>query len=178
VEQHVAKAGPKNSAAAFRSLEAELAALYSYEHQTTEAAAKAKAQIATVEARIKAICNLVHPDEPRYAERFIRLFSNRLRSSGDFVEYGQLSNHILSRLTEISEEKHRQASEDHRRRRAVEKSGRNKQMAEEFQSKKSNSHSHKSDSALKAEIGKHFGLNRSASIEAINRGLKSLGKQR
>jgi valyl-tRNA synthetase len=178
VEQHVAKANRNNSAAAFLSLEAKLNDL---ETPTTDAAAKATAvQIMEAFVRIKAICNLAHPAKPKFAERFIRLLSNRLRSSAHFAEYMQLRDHLLSRLTQISAEKHKQASEDHRRRRAVEKSDRNREMAEAFRSHKSNQqHSQKGDSALKAEIGKRFELrSRSASIEAINRGLKSLNKQR
>jgi valyl-tRNA synthetase len=177
VEQHVAKASRNNSAAAFLSL----AKLNNLERPTTEAATNpAVVQILEAFVRIKTICDLAHPAKPKFAECFIRLLSNRLRSSAHFAEYMQLRDHLLSRLTEISAEKHKQASEDHRRRRAVEKSDRNRQMAEAFRSHKSNQqHSQKSDSALKAEIGKRFELrSRSASIEAINRGLKSLSKQR
>src|SRR5262249_5528973 len=54
----------KNSAAAFRSLEAEFADLCRDEHQATEAAAaKAKARIAEVEAGIEDICKLAYPED-------------------------------------------------------------------------------------------------------------------
>jgi hypothetical protein len=46
------------------------------------------------------------------------------------------------------------------------------QMAREFQKRRSSSS--RSDSALKADIGRKHELKRSAAIEAVNRGLKKL----
>jgi hypothetical protein len=161
----VAKADRKNSTAALLSLEAEITSPCI----TEEAAAKAEEDIRKLTSSTF---------DPGFGEGFIHRLRRRWRSSVDFVEYEQQRAHLLNRLREISEENHRRASEEHRHRRAVIISDRNRQMAEEFLNKKSNQHSHRSDSSLKAKIGKDFDLNRSASIEAINRGLKSLGKQR
>jgi hypothetical protein len=168
VEKHMAKADRKNSVAAFLSLEAKYYEL---------AAKDAEAQIAKVEARVKDICKQTIPDRDPFGEfdeRFIFRMRRRSKSSADFAEYVMYRDLLLNRLREISEEKHRRAAEKGRRQRAVEKSERNKQMAEEFLQKRKLP-SNKSESALKAEIGrKHHGLGRSASIEAIKRGLKSL----
>jgi hypothetical protein len=160
----------------FLEIEAELNDL---EPPTSDAAAKAaEVQIWKALIRIKAICNLAFPGRP-FGDRFVHLLSNRLRSTAHFAEYSSLRDFLLNRLREVSEEQHKQASEDHRRRCAAENSDRNRQMAEAFLSQKSNQHSQKSDSAMKAEIGKKlFGLSRSTSIVAINQGLKSLSKQR
>lgn len=175
-EKHVAKVNPKNSAAAFRSLEAKFAKLQlPHHHKTKEAAEKAEARVAKVEARIKDICDLANCAEPSFGdfgERFILQLRKQWRSSQDFIDYGQERNRLLVRLGEVSAEKHRRASEEARRQRAVSISNRNRQMAQEFLSKKSNSY--KSDSALKAEVGKRRSLGRSASIDSINRGLKAL----
>ena len=85
VAKHMTTAKPKNSAAAFRSLEAEHADLCRDEHQTTkEAAARAEARIAKVEADIKDIANSVVLG---FGERFIRLLRNRFRSSGLSFDY-------------------------------------------------------------------------------------------
>ena len=160
----------KNSVAAFLSLEAKHYEL---------AAKDAEAQIAKVEARVKDICKQTIPDRDpfgEFGERFIYRMRRRWRSAADFAEYGTYRDLLLNRLREISEEKHKQAAEKGRRQRAAEKSERDKRMAEEYLQKKAlPSNKYKSDSALKAEIGsKHDDLGRSASIEAINRGLKSL----
>jgi hypothetical protein len=164
----MAKVDRKNSVAAFLSLEV------SYD----ELAAKDADAQAEVEARLKDICKQTIPDRDpffgEFGERFIYRMRRRWKSSADFAEYGMDRDLLLNRLRETSEEKHKQAAEKGRRQRAVEISERNKQMAEEFLQKRKNLPSHISGSALKAEIGKHHGLGRSASIEAINRGLKSL----
>ena len=93
----MAQAKPKNSAAAFRSLEAELSDLYRDVHQTTEeAAAKAEAMAAEAEARIKDICNLVNfAADPLFGERFIHRLTKRYRSSADAVEYAQQRDSLL-----------------------------------------------------------------------------------
>ena len=102
------------------------------------------------------------------------MLRNRFRSSGAFIDYAPERDRLLVRIEELSAEKQKQAPEEHRRRRAAFLSDRDSQMAQEFLNKKSNPHSFRSDSALKEEIGKRHDLGRSASIEAINRGLKSL----
>jgi hypothetical protein len=77
------------------------------------------------------------------------------------------------RLGKVSAEKQKRALEEARGKRVAFKVNRNKQMAREFvQQKRSNKYI--SDSALKARIGKREHLGRSASIEAIDRGLKDL----
>jgi hypothetical protein len=167
----------KYSAAAFRSLEAEHADLCRNEHQTTkEAAARAEARIAKVEADIKDISNSVVPGS---GERFIRLLRNRFRSSGFSFDYALERNGLLVRLEEISAEKQKHAPEESRRRRAAFLSDRDRQMAEEYRRKRNSpSYKNKSDSDLKADIGKRHRLrSRSASIAAVNRGLKSLGPE-
>jgi len=180
----VAKAKPKNSAAAFRSLEAELADLGRDEHQTTkEATAKAEARIAKIEAHIKAICNLTNFPERfsfggerliSFGEHFIGLLRNQFRSSGAFIDYHRERDRLLMRLGEISAEKQKQAPEESRRQRAALRSVRDEQMAEEYLRKRKSSGLSASD--LKAEIGRSFKyrLKRSASIAAVNRGSKSL----
>jgi hypothetical protein len=172
----MAKAKPKNSAAAFRSLEAELADLYRDEHQTTEeAAAKAEAMAAKAEAHIKDICNLANfAADPGFDERFIHRLRKRFRSSGDALDYHMDRDRLLVRLGEISAEKQKQAPEEFRRQRAALRSDRDEQMAEEYLRKRKSSNLSASD--LKAEIGRSpkYRLKRSASIAAVNRGLKSL----
>jgi hypothetical protein len=168
VEKHMAKVDRKNSVAAFLSLEAKYYEL---------TAKDAEAQIAKVEALVKDICKQTIPDRDpfgEFGERFIYRMRRRFKSSADFAEYVVDRELLLNRLREISEEKHRHAAEKGRRQRAVEISERNKQMAEEFLQKRKNLFSYVSDSALKADIGEQRGLGRSASIEAIDRGLKSL----
>lgn len=154
----------------FRSLEAELTNLCRADHHTSEEPpAKVEARIAKAEARIKAICNLVNC--PGFSERFIRLLRKRWRSSVDWVEYDQERNCLLLRLRALP------AAEEHRRQCVDATSIRDRQMAREFLQKR-NSPSYKdkdkSVSVLKADIGKRHGLVRSASIAAVNRGLKSL----
>jgi hypothetical protein len=154
----------------FLSLEAELTNLGRYEHQTTEEAAAAEARIVKAEARIKAICNLAN--RPGFSERFIGVLRNRSRSSAAMVEYVQERNSLLLWLRGAFP-----AAEEGRRQRAIFTSNRDRQMAEEYRQKReSPSYKNKRDSVLKADIGKdpRFGLKRSASIEAIKRGLKSL----
>jgi hypothetical protein len=53
---------------------------------------------------------------------------------------------------------------------------RDQQMAREFERRKGTSG--KSDTALKAEIGRKFGLSRTQSVEAINRGQKLLTERK
>ena len=171
----MAKAKPKNNAAAFRSLEAKFAKLQlPHHHKTKEAAAKAEARIQKAvekaEAHIKDICNLANSAEPGFGERFILLLRKQWRSSQDFIDYGRERDRLLVRLGEVSAEKHKRASEEARRQRAGSISDRNRRMAQEFLNKKR--HSRKSDSALMTEIGERYDLGRSASIEAIKRGLK------
>jgi hypothetical protein len=184
VEKHVAKADRKNTATAlnledpaelvrrplrsFLGLETELANLGRTGHRTVEEAAVAEARIVTTEARIKAICKLAN--RPGFSERFIRLLRNRWRSSAAMVEYVQERNQLLLWIREAFP-----AAEERRRRRTASTANRDRQMAEEFQKRK-NSPSRRKDSALKEDIGKdrRFKLKRSASIEAIDRGLKAL----
>jgi hypothetical protein len=181
VEKHVAKAKPKSNAAVFRSLEAELTDLCRVEHQTAEAAAKAEAQIAKVKARIEAICNLANFPERlsfggerlSFGEHFIGLLNKRWRSSGDSNDYVRERDRLLVRLGEVSAEKPKRALEEARRQRVASKVNRNKQMAREFVEQRRLA-SKTSVSALKAKIGKRHNLGRSASIEAIDRGLKDL----
>ena len=173
VAKHMTTAKPKNSAAAFRSLEAEHADLCRDEHQTTkEAAARAEARIAKVEADIKDIANSVVLG---FGERFIRLLRNRFRSSGLSFDYFLERDRLLVRLEEISAEKQKRAPEERRRQRAAFLFDRNRQMAEEYRQKRNSpSYKNKSDSDLKADIGKRHKLrSRSASIAAVNQGLKA-----
>jgi hypothetical protein len=150
----------------FLRFEAELDNLGRADHHTLEKAAATEARIIEVEVRIKAICDLAnYPD----SERFIRLLRNRWRSSAARGEYDIKRNHLLLQIRKAFP-----AAEEHRRQRST--SNRDREMAEEFLQKKNlPSNKYISDSALKADIGKRqHGLARSASIEAINRGLKSL----
>jgi hypothetical protein len=168
----MAKAKPKSSAAAFRRLEAELADLCRYEPQTTGVApAKAEARAATVEAQIKEICDLASSGEPGFSKRFMLRLRSRWRSSQNFIDYVHERNGLLVRLGEVSAEKHKRVLGESRRLHAVFIVSRDRQMAEEFLRKRNTS---QSDSALKAEIGERRDLGRSASIKAVNRGLKAL----
>jgi hypothetical protein len=171
VEKHVAKAKPKNNAGALRSLEAKLAKLCSYKDQTAEVP-KVEAQIAKVE---EAICDLASSVERDFGKRFVGLHRRRWRSSGDSIDYFRERDRLLVLLGEESAKKQKRTLEEFKRQRATYRIIRNRQMAEEFRQKKSSpSSKYKSDSALKAEVGKRRNLGRSASIEAINRGLKDL----
>jgi hypothetical protein len=165
----VAKAKPKNNAGALRSLEGKLAKLCSYKDQTAEAP-KVEAQIAKVE---EAICDLANSVERDFGKRFVGLHRRRWRSSGDSNDYFRERDRLLVLLGEESAKKQKRPLEEFKRQRATSRIIRNRQMAEQFREKRSSS-KHKSDSALKAEIGKRRNLGRSASIEAINRGLKDL----
>jgi hypothetical protein len=167
---------PKNIAAAFRSLEAEHADLGRDEHQTTkEAAAKAEARIAEVEAGIKDICKLAYPDDPGFSAHFSRLLRNRFRSSRAAIDYAQARDRLLVRLGEISADKHRRTLEETKRLHADTRVNRDERMFEIYCREKDSSDL--SASELKFEIGKRHGLkSRSASIAAVNRG--SLKKPR
>ena len=180
----MAKAKPKNSAAAFRSLEAEFADLCRDEHQATEAAAaKAKTRIAEIEAGIKDICKLAYPEDigaylspigvyPSFDEYFIQLLRRWFRSSGNAADYNRERDRLFVRFGEIAADKHRRTLEEAKRLHADFRANRDRQMAEQFRQKKGSSNLSPSD--LKAEIGKSHNLrSRSASIAAINRGLKS-----
>ena len=181
----MAKAKPENSAAAFRSLEAEFFDLCRAEHRATEAAAATEARIAEVEADIKVICKLAYPEGsdsgehlypigeyPGFSEYFIRLLRRQFRSSGDFIDYGRERDRLFVRFSEIAADKHRRNLGETKRLHADYIANRDRQMAEEYLQKEGSSNL--SRSALKAEIGKSHGLrSRSASIAAVNRGLKS-----
>ena len=168
----MATAKPKNSAAAFRRLLAKLVDLYvsRSQPQSTGAAAKAEASVARVEAQIKEICDLVSPG---FGERFILLFRNQRRSRQDAIEYRDQRNLILVWLGEFAAAKRKRDIVEVRQLSAVSTANRDRRMAQEFLRKRGSS---TSDSALKAEIGERHDLGRSASIEAINRGLKDLKK--
>ena len=171
---------PKSSTAAFRSLEAEHADLGRDEHQTTkEAAAKAEARIAEVEAGIKDICKLAYPDDPgfyltypedpSFSAHFIRLLRNRFRSSGAAIDYAQMRNLLFVRFGEIAADKHRRTLEGSKRLDADSRVNRDERLFEAYCREKDSSDLCASE--LKFEIGKRHGLkSRSASIAAVNRG--------
>jgi hypothetical protein len=166
----VATAKLKYSAAAFRRLVAKLVDLYvsRSEPQSTGAAAMAEASAARVEAQIKEICDLVSPG---FGEHFILLFRNQRRSQADAIEYRDARNLILVWLDDFSAGKRRRVIKEVRQLGADFISNRDRRMAQEFLRKSGSS---TSNSALKAKIGERYDLGRSASIEAINRGLKAL----
>jgi hypothetical protein len=136
-----------------------------------------------VEVHIKTICNLANfPDSGErfsfggerlsFGEHFIRLLRNRWRSSAAMGEYDIERNRLLLQLRKAFP-----AAEKHRRQCSEVTSNRDREMAKEFlQKRESPSYKGKSDSDLKADIGKdrRFRLKRSASIAAIDRGRKSL----
>jgi chromosome segregation ATPase len=156
----------------FLNLETELANLASADHRTIEEIATAETHIAKAEARIKDICNRAYPSASGFSELFIHLLRNRWRSSAATVEYDQERNRLLLQLRKAFP-----AAKEHRRQRSEVTSNRDMIMAKEFlQKRESPSYKGKSDSDLKAGIGKdpRFQLKRSASIEAINRGRKFL----
>jgi hypothetical protein len=156
----------------FLRLEAELTELRRPDHPLS-----AKAEEA-VEARIRYICDQLfhHNPDPdfgkRIGERVVVLLRKRWRSSGDSLDYDLERNRLLTQFMEVSAQKQKHGSEEHRQRVLKSKAERNEQMALEFLSKRENSH--KSNSALMAKIGKQHGLQRSAAITAIKSGLKSL----
>jgi hypothetical protein len=158
---------PKYSAAVFRTLLTKLVDLYvsRSQPQSTGAAAKAEASVARVEAQIKDICELVSPGS---GERFILLFRNQWRSQQDATEYLDQRNRILVWLGEFAAAKRKRDILDVRQGSAVFTANRDRRML----LRKTGSST--SVSALKAKIGERYGLRRSASIEAINRGLRDL----
>jgi hypothetical protein len=160
----VATAKPGNSAAAFRSLEAEHADLGRDEHQTTkEAAAMAEARIA------EPGFYLTYPEDPSFSAHFIRLLRNRFRSSRAAIDYAQMRNLLFVRFGEIAADKHRRTLEGSKRLYADSRVNRDERMFEEYCREKDSSDL--SASELKFEIGKRHGLkSRSASIAAVNRG--------
>jgi hypothetical protein len=170
----VAKAEPKYSAAAFRRLLAKLYDLHRFRSkpQSTGAAAKAEASAARIEAQIKEIFDLMSPG---FGEHFIRLFRNQWRSREDAGAYREQRNYILVWLGEFAAAKRKRDIVEVRQVSAVFKANRNRQMAKEFIRKK-NLSTGLSDTKLMAAIGKNQDkpLGRSASIEAINRGLRAL----
>jgi hypothetical protein len=155
VEQHVAKAKPKNTAAAFRGLLAKLAA------------AKVEARPA-IEEQIKEVIELASPG---FGGRFIDLFRKQWSSSDDAREYIYRRNLILEWLNKYAAVKRKPYTEKARQHKADSKALRNRQRAKEFLRRKGSD----SDSALKAEIGRKYDLKRSASIEAIDRELEKRG---
>jgi hypothetical protein len=137
----VATAKPKYSAAAFRGLLAKLVDLYvaRSEAQSTEAAAKAKASIAMVEAQIKEIYELASPG---FGDRFIVRFRNQRRSREDAIAYVDDRNRILVWLGEFSAGKRRRTLEEKSRpQRAAFIENRDRQMAREFLRKRNSSSS-------------------------------------
>jgi hypothetical protein len=157
---------PKSNTAAFRSLEAELAKLGRDEHQITEEAA------ARAEARIKDICKLAHPESPGFGESFIRLLRNRFRSSGASVDYAQERDRLLVRLGEISADKHRRTLEKSKQLSADSTAKLHEKIIQEYHQKEG-SLGPRGATKLKVAIGKRHGLGRTASIEVIDRDLKS-----
>jgi len=169
----MAKADPKYSAAAFGRLLAKLVDLYvaRSEAESTEAAAKAEAQIAKVEAQIKEIYDLMSPG---FGERFILLFRKQRCSPEDAAAYLEQRNHILVWLGESSAAKRRREIVEARQVSAASRANRDRRWAEEFIRKK-NLSTGLSDTELMAGIGKSHGLkSQSAAIEAVKRGLKAL----
>jgi hypothetical protein len=133
----MAKAKPKNNAAAFRSLEAKFAKLRLVgHHKTKEAATQHETRIAKVEGRLKRICDVANSAERDLGDRFILLLRKQWRSSQDFVDYCQQRDRLLVRLGEVAAEEHKQASEEGRRKRAALIFDRNREMAREFLNKK------------------------------------------
>ena len=169
----MATAKPKYSAAAFRRLLAKLADLYRSRSkpQSPEAAAKAEASAARVEAQIKAICELASPG---FGDRFIDLFRNQWRSRDHANEYVYRRNLILEWLGEFAAAKRKPYIEKARQVSVFSKGIRNRQMVEEFRRQKKLSPDD-SDTKLKTNIGRRHGVKRSASIEVIDRGLEDRG---
>jgi hypothetical protein len=137
---------------------------------------------AAIDSRIKEICRLLcpNPDEKVFplnlnrGDEFYLLFRNRLRSNADFAEYVAARHRAWAVVAERPARKQNENLQDLNSRR-WDHSGRNRQMAREFRQRKPTSDV--SDTALKAEIGRKRGLARSASIDAINEGLRSLDKE-
>jgi hypothetical protein len=147
---------------------------HSLDNPTTEE------EVVKVEARIKELCERLYPDSDSTLfgpggklvtanERFLALFAKRYRSSQDFIDYVTERDRILARAAEQSAHKHRENLQNLSSQRWNHDS-RNMQMAREFRTRKKSSHL--KDSRLKEMIGRKYHLKRSASIEAIDRGLE------
>jgi hypothetical protein len=135
-----------------------------------------------VEAQIKEFCDRLYPDPQATllcpdgklrtgGERFYFLFAKRWRSSGDYIDYVIERDRVFVRIAETSARKHRENLKDLNRKR-WNKNSRDMQMAREFLRLKSTSDV--SDTKLKWRIGRRHNLGRSASNDAINKGLQLL----
>jgi hypothetical protein len=144
---------------------------------------KAKA----TENRIKEICDalysdldsavLISPDGKRVTagEHFYHLFAKRTRSSQDFIDYVTERDHVWARVWGQSARKHRKNVQDLNRKRWNNNS-RNMELAREFLRLQPTSDVSGTD--LKARIGlRRYGLSRSASNDAINKGLRLLDEE-
>jgi hypothetical protein len=116
VEKHMAKAKPKNSAAAFRGLLAKVAV------------AKAEARPA-IEEQIKEVVELASPS---FGDRFIDLFRKQWSSREDANEYVYRRNLILEWLAEFAAVKRKPYAEKARQNKADSKSERNRQWSKNF----------------------------------------------
>jgi hypothetical protein len=134
------------------------------------------------EAEMKEICERLDPEGPRLFpaypdyERFTQ-FYGRWKSSGDLAEHSMVRSRLFTELAVKAARKHNENLASARNRRWIKNDIRDRdlQMARKFQHRKGTSR--RSDTALKEEIGRGYGLHRSQSVEAINRGLKLLAKR-
>jgi hypothetical protein len=104
---------------------------------------------------------------------FSILFGRQKRSSGDFVEYVNARNHLIALLDEESAHKRMSNLGKNPRKNNV---SRNMEMASEFLRRRKNN-SAISASELKKQVGKKFGLGRTAAIDAVGKGLRLLRTQ-
>jgi hypothetical protein len=137
---------------------------------------------AAANARIDEICAQLYPVDSKVsfnvggkiataAERFRILFMRRWGSSGDWVEYFQERNRLFAQAAQEPAQKQNEHLKNLNSER-WDHDSRNMQMAREFL--KLRGASNRSDTKLKKDIGDKYGLKRSQSIEAIDRGIKLL----
>jgi hypothetical protein len=137
--------------------------------------ALAKNEEAITEARVKEICKQLQSDRFGPMGRdFLTLFMRRFRSTGDLADYCAIRNPLfMEAATELARKNKKNLKKINSQR--WNNDTRDMQMAREFRRLRPTSHL--SATALKAQIGSRRKLRRSASNDAINKGLRLLDEE-
>jgi hypothetical protein len=131
--------------------------------------------------RIKEICSRLPPlffgaESRPYGEWFCEKLKRRGKSSGDYLDYSIARSRLLEHFAEIHVKRQTHNLKEKARQRHQENADRNIALAYEYLRIR-NKGSPRSDSALKEDIGRKSLLKRSASIAAIDDGLRRLGNR-
>ena len=128
---------------------------------------------AKILAQMEKFCARVYPNNPEYCERLVVEMSRWSRSPADLGVALSARGSFLEDLAVLSAEQRKQNLAKNNLKPDL--SNRDMKMAKEFHKKKKTTDISKS--ALMADIGRRYGLRRSASIEAIKRGQKLLASE-